>query len=201
MINASNQPAIEHALFVRIECSHYVANPGDTPTTEILKFSDCLRNITINSELYRGVGRLMGISATPSELRTSRNEVTITLSGIPNSSISEIINSKIKGSKVNIYRGLYNPVNSSLISYSGNPMGKFTGIVTNYNLSEDFDVNNKTSSNTISLMCASILDVLGNTASGRRTNPEDQKELYPSDVSMDRVPSLVGQYFNFGAPQ
>jgi hypothetical protein len=35
---------------------------------------------------------------------------------------------------------------------------------------------------------------------GRRTNPDDQKKFYPTDVSMDRVPTLVDANFNFGAP-
>jgi len=40
---------------------------------------------------------------------------------------------------------------------------------------------------------------LSNKVSGRRTNPIDQKELYPTDPSMDRVVSLASSNFNFGA--
>jgi DNA repair exonuclease SbcCD nuclease subunit len=46
-----------------------------------------------------------------------------------------------------------------------------------------------------------VVELLNNKTSGRRTNPGDQKEWYPTDLSMDRVPGLANSNFNFGAPQ
>jgi hypothetical protein len=75
------------------------------------------------------------------------------------------------------------------------------GFVTNYSISEEYDNQARTAKSSIIFTCASKLDVLGNTSSGRRTNPDDQKALYPTDISMDRVTSLSGSNFNFGAPK
>jgi hypothetical protein len=199
-IDLSNYSSIESGLFVRIECSYYKTSSGATPTTQVLTFSDYVRPVTIGSDSYLGLGRLLGITSSSSELRVTSNDISISISGIPNSSISAIIHSRIKGSDVLIYRALFNSTTGAVLSISGNPLGRFKGVITNYSLSEDWDSENRSSTNTITFNCSSILDVLANTASGRRTNPEDQKGLYPTDLSMDRVPSLVGANFNFGAP-
>jgi hypothetical protein len=46
-----------------------------------------------------------------------------------------------------------------------------------------------------------VVNVLENKVAGRKTNPKSQKQFYPSDRSMDRVPTLKGATYNFGAPQ
>jgi len=143
------------------------------------------------------VGALTGVSSTRSELRTSSNSVTVSLSGIPNSSIIEIINSKIKSSRVDIYRAYFDAQTNAQI---GDVQGRFKGFVNNYSLEEDFDINARTSTNTILLECASNIDVLGNKRTGRKTNPESQKKHFPNDLSMDRVPNLENTTFDFGNP-
>ena len=194
--------SIETGLFVRIECDHYKADSNSTEfTTEVFKFSDYIRTIDINSESYVGLGKLMSITSSTSELKASGNQVTITISGIPNTSLYEIINSRLKGSKVSIYRSLFNPQTGAILDVDNPLVGRFFGIVQNYSLTEDYSYEGRTSTNTISIICSSIIDVLDHTTKGRRTNPRDQKLYYPTDLAMDRVPSLVGQYFDFGAPK
>jgi hypothetical protein len=143
----------------------------------------------------------MSISSSTSELRVSGGEVVITISGIPNSSIAEIVNSKIKSSPVRIYRALFNAETGAFLSIEGNPVGRFSGFVNNYSLQEEYDEQSRTSTNTIVLTCANNIDILSNKVSGRRTNPQSQKNLYPNDTSMDRVPNLINAYFDFGAPK
>jgi hypothetical protein len=70
--------------------------------------------------------------------------------------------------------------------------------VANYAINEEYDINGRTATNTITLICTTIVSILANTTKGRRTNPVDQKKFYSTDVSMDRVPNLVGAYFDFG---
>jgi hypothetical protein len=148
-----------------------------------------------------GLGRLLGVSATSTELRTSSQQLYVSLSGIPNGSISEIVNSRIKGSPIEVWRVFFNPVTGAQLAITGNPAGRFFGVVNNYSLQEDYDVEARVSSNTIILSCASVIDILNNKIAGRRTNPLDQKLFFPNDLSMDRVPKLVGANFNFGAPE
>lgn len=201
MINLSPYTSIQSNLFVRIEVDYYKATPASSPTTQILRFSDRRQAYTINSEEYIGLGNLMGITGTTSEIRTSSGELTITISGIPNSAISEIVNSRIKGCPVRIYRVIFDPITNVALAIPDNPLLRYRGFVNNYALNEDHDIMTRTSTNTITLVCASAIDVLQNKFSGRQTNPTSQKRFFPSDTAMDRVPNLENATFNFGAPK
>ena len=100
-----------------------------------------------------------------------------------------------------VYRGIFNASTGAFLSIAGNPLGRYRGFVNNYSLTEEWDNATRTSSNTLSLICASTVDVLQNKISGRKTNPESMKKFYPTDVSFDRVPNLENATFDFGAPK
>lgn len=186
-INLSSYSSIQSNLFVKI-----------ITTSTTLLFSDLNATVTINGDSYTGVGRLMDVTSSSSELRVSGNDVTITLSGIPDSAIAEINSIKLKGSSVDIYRGIFNATTGVILNISGNPVGRFRGFVDNYSLNEEYDINTRTSSNTLIITCASIVDILDNKIVGRKTNPSSQKRYFPNDLSMDRVPNLESATFNFG---
>jgi len=186
-LDLSSYSSIQSALFVRI----------DVPEYEVLTFSNYNRPLTIAGTTYTGLGQLMGITDTSSELRVSGGELTITISGLADTNISDVLSYRFKGSSVIVTRGIFDPVTGQLLPIDGNPTGKFQGIVNNYSLNEDWSGQDAT--NTIALMCTSTIGVLSNKIAGRRTNPIDQKELYPTDVSMDRVPNLANSNYNFGA--
>jgi len=197
-INLSNYKNIETALFVNILCEHYKATPSANATVQTLTFSSYDIPQTINGNVYTPLGGLMNITTTSTELRSAPGEATITVSGIPNTSIAEIVNSKIKGSKVVIYRAFFDSDTRQMLNIAGNPMGKFTGQVVNYNLNEEFDNVEGVATTTIDIQCASVVETMSNKITGRRTNPIDQKKFYPSDKSFDRVLSLAKSNFNFG---
>jgi hypothetical protein len=186
-LNLSAYGEIQTALFCRI----------DVPNYEILRFSNFSRPLTIDGESYTGIGNLMGVSSTASELRVSTGELTVTISGIPTKNISDVLNYKFKGSDIKIYRGVFNPTNGQLLAITGNPTGKFQGIVNNFALEETW--SGQDSMNTIAFTCTSTIGVLTNKTTGRRTNPIDEKTFYPTDLSMDRVPSLANSNFDFGS--
>lgn len=200
-IDLSTYDSIGTGLFVRIEVDYYKTSPEATPTSTVLRFSDFNRTVVVNGETYTPLGNLVGITSTTSELKNSSDNLTITISGIPDTSIAEIVNSRIKGCPVQIWRMMFNPNTLLPLSIPGNPVGRFFGMVTNYALDEQYDVVNRSSSNTISLICSSKIDILSNKVAGRKTNPNSEKRFYPSDTSMDRVPNLVGANFNFGVPK
>jgi hypothetical protein len=198
-INLSSYKSIQSNLFVRIQVDEYSTN-GSSFSAQVLRFSDMNTTFEINGESYIGAGNFMGITPTSSEIRASGGEVTISLSGIPNTSIAEIVNSKIKGAPVRIYRAFFNAATGGFLNIAGNPAGRYRGFVNNYSLNEDYDPQTRTSSNTLVLVCSSAVEVLSNKIAGRKTNPESQKQFYPNDLSMDRVPALENATFNFGAP-
>lgn len=191
---------VQSNLFVKIVVEYYKSTSASSPTSTILTFSDSNTDWSIAGDTYQGLGRLMGITATASEIRPSSGEVTIAISGIPNASIYEIVNSRIKGCPVFVYRILQNPVTGALLDTPNPVLTKYRGFVNNYSLQENFDPVTRTSTNTIGLICASAVDVLQNKFTGRKTNPVSEKKFYPNDLSMDRVPNLENATFDFGAP-
>ena len=190
MIDFSSYSHINAGIFVKI------AGTGFT-----WLFSDYIRSVSIDSDTYVGLGRLLGVTSSSSDLKATTNDITVMVSGVPNTSLTEVLNAQVKGADITIHRGVFNANTGALLSIAGNPMKRYVGFVTNYSISEEYDNQARTAKSSIIFTCASKLEVLGNTASGRRTNPDDQKIYYPSDLSMDRVPTLVGSNFNFGAPQ
>lgn len=189
VLNLSSYTSIESNLFVKI-----------TLPSSTLLFSDRLTSTVINGDTYVGLGKLLSITGSNSELRSTSQEVTIGISGVPDSMITDIVNSNIKGNSVRITRGLFNATTGAFLSsVTGNPVNRFSGYVNNVALEEEYDIDNRVSSNTILLSCASNVDILQNKIAGRRTNPASMKKFYSTDISMDRVPSLESSYFDFGA--
>ena len=198
-MDLTSYKSIESHLFVRIDVASYKDSPGASPISKTLLFSDRRDSFTIGSDAYVGLGNLLSITSASSEIRTSSGELSITIAGIPDTSIYEIVNSRIKGCPVRIYRGIFNATTGAFISAAGNPMTRYRGFVNNYALNEDYDVATQISSNTITLICNSSIDVLQNKTAGRKTNPSSEKKFFPDDLSMDRVPTLKNSTFDFGA--
>lgn len=190
-VDLSSYVSVQTNLFIRL----------DIPNYEVLTFSDYYKSLTINGTVYDGLGELVSVTNSTSSLRAAPEEITLTISGIPADRVSEILNNKIKGSTVEILRGFFNPVTGALLNITGNPAGKFRGVVSNFTINDDLSEGSDTGTVTIVLTVASVIDILNNKVAGRRTNPLDQKQFYPTDLSMDRVPALAKANFNFGAPQ
>lgn len=189
ILNLNNVFAIQSHLFVRVTL------PAST-----LLFSDRITATTIGGNTYTGLGKLLSITGSNSELRSSGQELTIVITGVPNTSMTDILSANIKGSPVRILRGLFDAQTQAFLSgLAGNPIIRFSGYVNNIAYEEDYDSENRISSNTVLLSCASNVDVLDMKIAGRKTNSESFKKFVPTDVSMDRVSALESSYFDFGA--
>lgn len=199
-----NRSAVQTGLFVRIHVEQYREAIGMEWTPTTLLFSDYHTPFTINEEVYQPLGNLVGITNSRSEIRGSSNTTDITISGIPDARLKEVLASRFKGCPVRIYRAFFDENNELITSTDPNfqnPLGRFAGFVNNFTLQETWDPILRTSSNTILFQCASVVDLLNRKISGRRTNEESQKRFYPTDVSMDRVTTLENTTFDFGAPR
>ena len=173
----------------------------DIPNYEVLNFSDYHKSYTLNGITYNGLGQLVNIINTTNSLRASAKEFSVTISGIPSANIPEILNTKIKGSSLKVTRVFFDPVTGELLNSTNNPSIKFTGIVTNYDIEDDLKEGSSKGTISIILLATSSIDLLNNKITGRRTNPLDQKQFYPNDLSMDRVFLIANSNFNFGAPK
>jgi len=197
-VDLTGYTSVRTSLFVRLDIAEYRTSPTGTFTQQILRFSDHYTTFSINSESYVPLGKLLTVTASSNEIRPSSNTVTVALSGIPNTSIAEIVNSKIKGSTVEIFRGYFDLSTNNII---GTIQGRYTGVVNNYGLEEEYDALERTATNTIQLECLSDVDVLSNKVAGRQTNPVSMKKYFPTDLSFDNIPSLKNSSFDFGAPR
>jgi len=158
---------------------------------------------------YLGLGHFLTLAEIQDELQPTTSQLQIGLSGIPkdigeqglglyNSYIALILDQKIKGSRVEIYRAFFDPQTGNIDSSSTSL--RFSGYISNFTISDATDVESKTDAYTISVACSSILGILDRKITGRRTNGTDQKALYPTDVSMDRVVAIANTAFDFGKP-
>lgn len=193
---------------------------NDANTTQItrsLYFSSSFRDEVIDGNNYSQMGGLIGVSAHQRDISASGYDTSIVLTGLDPNYIYWVAGGPaatnipvpgqadipagyyplIKGSQIQIRRGFYDS------SYAlVNTVLRYTGIVTSYSIAETRDgaLAEITDNYTINLQCSAIRRVLENRIAGRSTNPTSWKYWFPTDTSMDRVPGLESQQFDFGKP-
>ncbi len=165
--------------------------------------SNAYSPITYNGNTYTQLGHFMAMSEIQDDLKVTNNQISITLSGIPPDDgspnyMSVVLNSNIKGSKIQIYRAFFNTTTGQ---YDATQVYlRFSGYISNYSLSENWDQENKLVSNNIGIQCSSIHAIMEKRFSGRRTNDGDQKRWFTGDTGMYRVKTLADTQFDFGKP-
>ena len=181
-----NKTSIQQCLLVDIELG----------TTTTYYLSNNFQTVTYNGNDYTELGYFLQMSELQDDIKPTNNQVQIALAGLPADIVpnfpSIALNSKIKGSKIKIYRAFFN--NGELVD----AYLRFSGYVSNYALSETWEDDTRLTSFTISLQCSNLLAIIERQYAGRRTNEKDQKLLYPSDTGMDRVKVLADSSFDFG---
>ena len=184
-IDLSSYRSIQTNLFVKMVVPGY----------QTLTFSDYHKNYTFGGVEYQGLGELLAITDTTDELRASAKDISISISGIPAGNVAEILDNKIKGSSIVVSRGFFNTATGVLLDIEGNPAGKFHGVISNFEISDDLQMGGDTGAITIMLTATSVVELLNNKKTGRRTNPAD----FPAG-DMARVSTLAKSNFQFGAP-
>lgn len=171
-----------------------VANTtGTADEIEFLTFSSAYTNETIGGNVYTPLGGLLSVGVQNRSLRVTSADTSIAISGVSGNNIYEVLESQgqIRGSLVKVYRGFYN---SNMVL--SNAYLRFTGIVTNYGISEERE--DRLDNYTITIDCSSYKSVLENRIAGRKTNKESWQFFDSTDSSMNNVTSLAGFTFDFG---
>ena len=187
---ANNKPLVNNAEFVKLTIYNEY---GNLANNNVYTFSSSYQSETIDGQVYTPLGGLLAVGIQQRDIRVTSADTSISLSGIDGNNMAIVLGSLIRGSKLEITRGFYDN-NYTLTSNAK----RFTGIVTNYNISEERQDNDDNF--TITLNASSFKSVLENRIAGRKTNSESWKETNPTDTSMDRVPSLADRAFDFGKP-
>lgn len=186
---ALSSPSIRHAEFIKLTL----------PSTSYY-FCNAAGPITVNGMTFNGLGDLLQLGDIQRDIKATSDDLTISLTGIDGNNVHMILDEPIKGSKVEVWRGFLDSNNQIITSPSQQFFKRYQGIVNNTSISEDFNDQIRTRVATCSISCSSFRIVLENRVSGVKTNPVSWKIWYPNDSSMDRVPLIMAQYFDFGAP-
>jgi hypothetical protein len=191
---ANNKPLVNNAEFVKLTVYNEY---GNTANNNVYTFSSSYQSETIDGQVYGPLGGLLAVGVQQRDIRVTSADTSISISGIDGNNMAVVLGTLIRGSKLEITRGFYggdgNVANNYVLTSNAH---RFTGIVTNYNISEERQDNDDNF--TITLNASSFKSVLENRIAGRKTNSESWKEYNPTDTSMDRVPSLADRAFSFG---
>ena len=185
-----NKIRVNNAEFIKLTIYNDVSN---TANTTVHTFSSAYNYETIDGVTYTPLGGLLAVGVQQRDLRVTQADTSISLSGIDGNNIFIVLSTKIRGSMIEIYRGFYDD-NYNL----SNVALRFTGIVTNYQITEFREEQDDNF--VVTLNASSYKTVLENRIAGRKTNSESWKIWNATDISMDQVYSLSDQQFDFGKP-
>lgn len=188
-MTALNSSLIRHAEFVKLTM------PDETYT-----FCNAAAPITVSGVTYAGMGSFLGISEIQRDIKASSYDLRLMLTGIDPNYIAVILDSDIKGSTVEIWRGFLDDNNQIITSPTPQFFKRYQGIVSNFAINEDYNEQLRTRIATAVASCSSMRLVLQNRVGGMRTNSTVWQAFYPNDTSMNRVSTIAGMYFDFGKP-
>jgi hypothetical protein len=156
------------------------------------------------TKAYKALAGFLQISEIQNNISNANDEVQVSLSAIPPTYIAATMNTQIKGGEINIYRCFFDYKTQEVIT--GAVYRRFTGVISNFSVQEDLDTISSVPevTHTITIIASSIMGVLENKVSGRRTNRDDYQIVWPelgnssTDPSMNRVETLFNSSFDFG---
>jgi len=189
-LNLSAYSAVKQAAFVRMVIPNY----------GVLRFSSHEVPFSITESdgtaySYLPLGILLGISEFNNELSPSGSDVTISMSAIEQTFVASMMDYKLKGSSVIIYRVFFNANTGVALNIAGNPSKRFQGIIANYSFNDEFNQFSNVSTTTVSVSCSSIVKVLEQKIVGQRTNDYERKYNFPGYYCSAIIPAGTGFSF------
>lgn len=188
-MTALNSSSINFAEFVRI-----------TLPTGVLTFCNASAPITVNGIAFEGLSTLLQISEIQKNVKANSADLQVSLTGIDPSTVAIVLGSKLKGSKIEIWRGFLDSNNQIITSPTQQFFRRYQGIINNVSISETFADDIRERVATCLVTSASMRAVLDAKVSGIKTNQKSWQQLYPTDTSMNRVAVIASTYFDFGKP-
>jgi hypothetical protein len=193
-MSAVNNTRIEYGVLIDLTLNNIEYN-----------ISNCYTAVSYNNKTYTALAGFLDVSEIQSNLANATDEIQVSLSAIPSNYLAATLDTQIKGGHIAIYRAFFDYDTQEVIT--GQIHKRFEGIVSNYSVQENLDVNGQGGdvTHTITIIASSIMGVLENRISGRRTNKQDFSIVYTelgntADKSMDNVEALFNSSFDFGRP-
>lgn len=195
----NNTPFINSAEFVKMTVYNEYGNSSNGGISAIYTFSSAYKDETISGVTYEALGGLLAVGAQPRDMRVTQGATSVSLSGVSGNNIAIVLGQRIKGSKLEILRGFYGNTPNTYYTLA-NTYNRFTGIITNYNISNEWDEVNNIDNYTVTVSATSYMLVLQNRIAGRKTNKSSWQFFNSTDSSMNNVYSISDQTFDFGMP-
>ena len=186
---ALSSPSIIQAEFIRLITS-----------TATYYFCNAAAAITVDGMTFSNLGSLLSISAIDRSIKANSADLAISLTGVDGTNVAVVLAANIKGSNIDVWRGFLDSNNQIITSPSQQFFKRYSGIVSNCSITEDFNDQLRTRIATVGITCASFRTILENRIQGIKTTPKAWNFIYPSDTSMSRVPAIAAMYFDFGKP-
>lgn len=204
-IQAVDNPAIEHGVLIDLT----LPDP-DTGDAILYRISNCYSNVVYGGNTYTALGGFLQITDIQGDLQSTNNEISLSLSAIPAEYIEAIMGREIKGGTIRLYRAFFDTATQQIKNIGGTDQIflRFDGYINNFAIQEDVGSNQSADvTHTITVTASSILGILENRVSGRRTNTTSYQREYGeqyinslilTDPAMDRVVALKAATFDFG---
>lgn len=170
--------------------------------SEIYRFTTAPANTTIpavDSQAFSAVGTLIKVGNVQRDIKSTANETTVTLIGIDTAMLGYVLGQTVKGSKIEMWHGFYNTDNQLITTGGTGGLYKFfTGIITSFNISEQWMEEARMMTGTITIAASAIQLILQNRFAGRYTNNNSWQFFSPNDTSMNRVAFISTINYQFG---
>lgn len=183
---------IRHAEFIRLIVG------TTSPTT--YTFCNAAGPVTVSGITFSGLGSLLSLGDVQQDIKASSDDLMIALVGIDPANVSLILSADIKGSSVEVWRGFLDTNNQIITSPTTQFFKRYTGIINNVSITEDWNDQLRSRVATCSISCCSMRKVLESRVAGMRTNQKSWQFVYSGDTSMNRVSLISNQFFDFGSP-
>ena len=186
-MTALDSSSIRYAEFIKL-----------TMPSNVYTFCNAAAPITVDGTTYTNLGSLLQISEIKRDIKANSSDLSISLTGVDGTNVAIVLDSEIKGSRIEVWRGFLDSDNQIIETPTQQFFKRYQGIVSNYSITEDWNEQARTRIATVGISCASFRTILENRVGGVRTTPKIWQVFYPGDNSMNRVPAIAGSYFDFG---
>lgn len=190
-ISAVNQPSIRHGEFVRLTV-------GKSPATTVYTFCNAAAPITVSGITFTALNILLSVGDVQRDIKSTSDDMNITLTGIDPTYISLILSNNIKGSLVEIWRGFFDSNNQIITTPTTQFFKRYQGIINSVSISETWNEQLRQRIATCSISSSSMRQIIQNRFSGIKTNENIWNIFYAGDLSMSRVAEISNTYFDFG---
>lgn len=187
-MNALNSASIVQAEFIRL-----------TTSTDTYYFCNAAAAITVSGMTFTNLGSLLSISQIDRNIKATSTDLSIQLTGVDGANVAVVLAANIKGSNIDVWRGFLDSQNQIITTPTLQFFKRYTGIVSNSSITENFDDKLRIRLATVGITCASFRTILDNRIQGIKTVPKAWNFLYPNDISMSRVPIVASTFFDFGS--